>query len=323
MSKVTVTVSPEIWRWVLATVNLPDSDQEQIKKWLNNEEKLALSALEKFSQKTHIPFGYFFLNKPPREKSELFSYRTVSSQNNLTPSRDLYDTFHQMENIQDWTREYITDNGGEKNPFVGSIDQKDSVIDLTTKIRQILDLDARWYIKSKDIPDSFNILRDKISSTGVIFMMNGVVGDDNHRQLNVAEFRAFTLKDDYAPLIFINSMDSKGGQLFSLLHEFVHVGLNTYCLFNLGPFLAKVNSLETLCNAVATEILVPSDVFKKKWRDSTFEMKDKSDALSRYFKCSQELIARRALDFGFLKIADYLTIINIYLNFNQKKKKKK
>ena len=45
-------------------------------------------------------------------------------------------------------------------------------------------------------------------------MMSGIVGNNTHRPLNIDEFRAFSVIDEYAPLIFINSNDSINGKLF-------------------------------------------------------------------------------------------------------------
>ena len=81
-------------------------------------------------------------------------------------------------------------------------------------------------------------------------MMNGVVGNNTHRKLSVNEFRAFTLIDEYAPLIFINTADSKNGKLFSILHEFVHVLLGKNSFYNDEYGTNMYNSAEErFCNA--------------------------------------------------------------------------
>ena len=46
-----------------------------------------------------------------------------------------------------------------------------------------------------------NELRRLIENLGVMAVINGVVGNNTHRRLNVAEFRGFALTDLYAPLI--------------------------------------------------------------------------------------------------------------------------
>jgi Zn-dependent peptidase ImmA (M78 family) len=155
------------------------------------------------------------------------------------------------------------------------------------------------------------MLRAAMGSVGVIIMMNGIVGANTHRRLNIEEFRAFTLIDEFAPLIFINSADSKGGMLFSLLHEFVHIGIGASNLFNTGPDDANfADPNEVICNAVTAEILVPLQIFQKRWREAGGEISEKINSLATHFKCSQTVIARRALDNKFISNNEYVTVVS-------------
>ena len=99
-------------------------------------------------------------------------------------------------------------------------------------------------------------------------MMNGVVGKNTHRALDINEFRAFTMVDEWAPLVFINAADSNGARLFSLLHEAAHIWLGVDDLYNdRHNRINGVSAVEIMCNAVAGELLVPKSVFLGKWDD--------------------------------------------------------
>src|SRR5699024_11556870 len=63
-------------------------------------------------------------------------------------------------------------------------------------------------------------------------MQNGIALNNTHRPLDLNEFRAFTLVDEYAPLIFINTLDTNNGKTFSLLNEVAHVFLGINSLYN-------------------------------------------------------------------------------------------
>lgn len=52
---------------------------------------------------------------------------------------------------------------------------------------------------------------------------NGKIHDNTHRPLDPDEFRGFSLNSSKAPIIFINQTDSQNAQLFTLLHELVHL----------------------------------------------------------------------------------------------------
>ena len=170
-----------------------------------------------------MPFGYFFLDEPPKEENPLIEFRTIDSIELDVPSRNLINTIHEMQNIQAWVAEYhITEEIG-KNNLVGIIKPQGNYLSLTEHIRKELELPIDWYKSSKAADDSFRFFKQLLSSFGIIVMMNGIVDNNTRKKLNINEFRAFALINDYAPLIFINSNDSANAKLFSLLHEFVHI----------------------------------------------------------------------------------------------------
>jgi len=156
-------------------------------------------------------------------------------------------------------------------------------------------------------------------------MMSGIVGNNTHRALDNSEFRAFTLIDDYAPLIFINSNDSEGGKLFSLLHETVHIFLGNSSLFNADDRQNIADPNEQLCNAVTAEILVPIAVFTTMWQKDQHNI-EQINKLSKEFKCSTVVIARRALDYGLIDFALYSMINDTareqYITAKEKQKQK-
>jgi Zn-dependent peptidase ImmA (M78 family) len=151
-----------------------------------------------------------------------------------------------------------------------------------------------------------------------------VVGQNNFRKLNIDEFRAFTLIDDYAPLIFINNNDAEGGKLFSLLHEVAHIWIGLHSLFNDDFGLAfNVSPVETICNATAAELLVPNAHFIDKWNKRySIAMNTKLFDLAGYFKCSVVTIARRALDNRYIGQEQYKQIVLETISAARKRNKK-
>ncbi|MCY1006148.1 ImmA/IrrE family metallo-endopeptidase [Nannocystis pusilla] len=130
-------------------------------------------------------------------------------------------------------------------------------------------------------------------------MTNGIVGNNTHRPLRVEEFRGFTLVDKYAPIIFLNSADAKSAQMFTLLHEATHVWLGVGGISNSDILAPSESKIERFCDRVAAEFLVPEDEFLDAW-DLEDDLLDEIRRLSRHFKVSPLVIARRALDLGLL-----------------------
>jgi len=328
--KVNVNVSKETLGWIMANINFDALSSQiagRLMSWYSGEKVPTFNQIEEASRATGIPFGYFFLSTPPKEDRTLLEYRTVDSLELEKPSRNLLDTIHDMEQIQEWAKNQMVADGFSELEFVGSMAEVTEVGVFVTQIRQVLDLPRDWFTSSKTPADSFRSLRSKISDAGVIVMMNGIVGNNTHRPLEINEFRAFAIADEYAPLIFINSNDSTNGKLFSLLHEFAHILIGKNNFFN-DRYSAhgRVNQIETICNAAAAEILVPSDLFMEKWNEviSENDIKTTIFTLAKYFKCGITVIARKALDHGYITSQEYTQISQLAVNlYNEQRKKAK
>ena len=191
----------------------------------------------------------------------------------------------------------------EKNPAV-----------IANYIRKVLGLSESWFEGVSDSGNAFKRIRERISEHGILVMMNGVVRNNTRRPLSVEEFRAFALTDSFAPLIFINGADSNNGRLFSLIHEFTHICLGVDNLYNVGfSDIENQEDIEVICNAVASEILVPQDVFRKKWKELSIVCRTSDETikkLSAYFNCSSVVIARKALDASLISKSDYETVVD-------------
>ena len=81
-------------------------------------------------------------------------------------------------------------------------------------MRRLVGLEDGWAKGIRTWQEAVNALRSAIEELGVIEVINGVVGNNTLRKLNVEEFRGFAISDDLAPLIFVNGADAKSAQMF-------------------------------------------------------------------------------------------------------------
>lgn len=314
----TYNVSPDVLTWVFQKAQnnpLPLKSIPLLQAWIDGTKVPTFSQIEDVSNETRIPLGYFFLNTPPEEKIPLLKFRTVKSEQYKDPSRNLIDTIHDMERIIDWTKNSMIESNSEPNEVVGSQRNVKDPLVLANYIRRILGLNIDWAIYSHSAEESFKILRDRINSVGVIVMQNGTARGNSKRPLDVNEFRAFTIIDNYAPLIFINACDSQNAKLFSLLHEFAHICIGVDSLFNENHWHSHLNNnvVEILCNAVAAELLVPTEPFRNKWQELKPTCSSTDDIIEKtayYFKCGQVVVARKASDLGLINKEKYNQIAN-------------
>ena len=329
MAALYVPISLSVLEWLIhkAEVSGNTSAYDLLKKWRYGKKQATFHQIEELSKKMQIPLGYFFLQKPPIETCPLTEFRTVDSvDNGGEPSANLVDTFDMMIDVQDWMRDYVKDMGQEKKAYVASCNEKMSVTAISETIRRDLHLVEDWMCQQKSAKESFNFLRHRCQNEGILIMMNGVVGSNTHRPLNLQEFRAFTLVDDYVPLIFINAQDSHSGRLFSLLHEIAHIwiGINSIYNDNLANIENTVSPKEQLCNAVASELLVPVHIFQKAWNENQESLLERINHLSRTFTCSSVVIARKALDAKYIPEDEYHKITALAIkNYKAMQDKKK
>lgn len=328
--RVDVTVSKDILDWVMSRIRMEEISTtvaQRLLQWYNGEKTPTFNQVEEASRATGIPLGYFFLTTPPKEALPLLDYRTVDSLELQKPSRNLIDTIHNMEQIQEWAKEELVRSGASALPFVGSLKNNNQYSMFVSKVRELLGLPIDWFSQSKTPDDSFRYIRSKISDAGVIVMMNGIVGNNTHRPLVIDEFRAFALVDNYAPLVFINSNDSTSGRLFSLLHELVHILVGKNNFYN-DRYSAhgQINPTETICNAVAAEILVPDVLFVSKWNETIAQSDAEATiaSLTKFFKCGMTVIARKALDHCFITKQLYTKVSQLAVQlYNEHRKKAK
>lgn len=301
MPTVNVNIQPVIIRWALSQTSeekLGVKLVENIKHWLDGTKSPTFKQIEEFSKKSHIPLGYFFLQTPPVEQISLLEYRTLDSVELTDPSRNLIDTIYEMEAVQDWMISYRKEWNYDTISAIGSLK---GVVDtelIADTIRKDLGLNVNWYKECGSSSEAFNKIRGQLEECGIIVMMNGIVGKNTRRALDVNEFRAFAMVDELAPLIFINGADSAGGRLFSLFHEIVHLWIGENDLYNDRRYSTKgIKPIEIICNAVAGELMVPKATFLEKWNNNTNDdTHEKIKELARMFRCSGSVIARRALD---------------------------
>ncbi len=122
-------------------------------------------------------------------------------------------------------------------------------------------------------------------------MRNGVVGNNTHRPLSVREFRGFALSDRFAPLIFVNASDSKAAQLFTVIHELVHIWRGESGVSDVSRRTNR--PAERFSNQVAAEILVPMADFQRQWRRDGDRLVE-ARRLAQFFKVSSLVILIRA-----------------------------
>ncbi|GMV97550.1 MAG: hypothetical protein AMXMBFR83_19080 [Phycisphaerae bacterium] len=296
-----VAVNTDMLNWALDRARRSVDDLEprfpQLPRWLAGEDRPTLKQLEAFAAATHTPFGSFFLPRPPAERVPIPDFRTIRDQAVRKPSPDLLDTIYICQQRQEWYREYVRLTGERPFPLVGSVKPTDDVVSVAARMRDALAFDLEERRQMPTWTDALRRFIEQTENLGILVMVNGVVGSNNRRKLDPAEFRGFALCDDLAPLVFVNGADTKAGQMFTLAHELAHLWLGESALTDVELRSAPTNAVEKWCNRVAAELLVPLADFRREY-DPEAALRDEMSRLARRFKVSTLVVLRRVHDAG-------------------------
>ena len=312
-----VPVNPELLRWARERAGIAQEDLagkfKKLPEWESSELQPTLKQLEAFARAVHVPFGYLFLREPPDENLPIADFRTISDTARDRASPDLIDTLYAMQRRQAWLREHLVESGAEPLTFAASARLADDPGAVGREMRCTLGLDEGWAAGVRSWQDAVNELRRMIERLGVMAVINGIVGNNTHRRLSVAEFRGFALTDHYAPLIFVNGADAKSAQMFTLAQELAHIWLGEGGLSGFENLLPGGTDVEDWCNRAAAEFLVPSRELRERWIQAKRDPHP-FDALGRSFKVSPVVAARRAMDLKLVERRAFFEFHERYIN---------
>lgn len=311
-----IDINPSVIRWAVErsgrTTDGLVGKFPKLRTWQSEDPaKLTFVELERLSNETHTPMGFFFLDKPPPEEVPIPDFRTVKDKTVGRMSPDLIDTLYAMQLRQGWYRAFAIEEGWPRQRFVGSAKINDDVKHVASDIRKKLDLGPSWASRLRTWDDAVSILREKIESLGVLIVINGCVGNNTFRVLDPEEFRGFVISDEFAPLIFVNGHDAKSAQVFTMLHELAHLWVNRSGIFDLKDLALPADTTEKYCNEIAAEALIPEGEIQAIWYSYANSETPYQD-LAKHFKASPVAVGRRLLDLGLVSKKHFLAFYAEY-----------
>jgi len=310
-----VAVSGPVFRWALERSGRTAVLERKFRKLRavkgTGEIYATLRQLEELAKATSTPLGYLFLSRPPEERLPIPHFRTLEDASPRRPSPDLLETVQTMERRQAWMREYLIEQGHNPLPFVRAARLTDEPRQVAVEMQRTLSLGEGWAADRPTWTAALRELQRRLEEAGIFVVVSGIVGNNTRRKLDPTEFRGFVLVDDYAPLVFVNGADGKAAQMFTLAHELAHLWFGSSAAFDLRELQPADDETELASNRVAAEFLVPERKLRRIWL-SVSQDPDRFQTIARQFKVSELVAARRALDLGLIRKAEFLTFYRAY-----------
>ena len=105
-------------------------------------------------------------------------------------------------------------------------------------------------------------------AAGILVVINGVVGNNNRRRLDPAEFQRVCALQPARPAHLCERLRLlKSAQMFTLAHELPHLWLGRDGVFNLPDLQPGDSEIERFRNRVAAEVLIPERELQDCWAE--------------------------------------------------------
>lgn len=317
-----LVLNPDVMRWAVKRSGISEEAVcgkfKKYPEWLDQSRIPTLKQLMGFAHMVHINLCDLYASNVPDYGFQIADFRTETGREVSDPSPELYDTIELMQRRQEWMQDYFSKEGREPVAFVGSWSSiprtPENVIKLARSLHNYLGLDERWAFNLRTQEDAVRTMRSAVEARGISIAINGVVGDNSHRSLNVSEFRGFVLAEEIAPVIFINGQDAKGAQLFTIVHELCHLGFAKTGVVSPanpdGDSHGFDAGMERFCDSVAAEFLVSSDLIAQEWNKfaDSVDYYERVARIARNHRVTFMVVARQALDNGMLGRAEFFNL---------------
>lgn len=272
-----------------------------ISNWESGADAPTYVQLERLAYEVYKrPIAIFFLPEPPQEHRPQSEFRTLPAfdLNNLAS-----DTFLHIRKAHAYQIALVELFDG-KNPAerkiwqICPLDLRQFPANAAVAIRRELGITVEAQAKWGDDSDALQHWRQAIEQRGVFVFKSS---------FKQKEISGFCLRHDEFPLIYLNNSTTKTRQIFSLLHELAHLlfnvnGLSKFDQSYVSHLPQHERKIEVFCNAVASEVLIPSSDFDKQAANLPSNLTDVSDVvfskLARRYGVSREAVLRRFLDLG-------------------------
>ncbi len=257
-------ITPNILRWARESSKMSIEEvaqkikvkEEKIELWETGQNYPTIKQLEKLSKLYRRPISVFYLPEPPDDFQTLRDFRKNTNKRDYSTA--LTFILRDIQSKQVWLSEFLKENGEEELQFIGRYNIKSDIRIIANDIKKTLNID-----KTINEQSILKYWVEKIEEKRIFVSLSSNI--HSHLKIDVNEVKGFAVTDKYAPFIFVNSADSKNSQLFTLIHELVHLWINSsgvsafdYTDFRNQNQLSNYDPTEVFCNKVTAEILMPN-----------------------------------------------------------------
>ncbi len=267
-----VPVTPSVIRWAInesgySVDEIARSlgvDSTLLNDWGSGESKPTLTQARKLAAKLHRPFAALLLPAAPVNRPLPVEFRHSASQRRaLNPSERRY--LRRAARYQDVLGWLVKELALEM-PQTLHASVNDDPVKVAAQARRALGVSTQSQKKWPTPSTAFDEWRTSLEDTGHLVFLFSLGADSS---------QGFSLWNDFAPIVAVNSAWNESARIFTLLHEFGHLVTRTSsaCLEPRSTS-SRTDPIERWCERFAAAVLMPigdveETLRQKGWRSGT------------------------------------------------------
>lgn len=297
-----VPITPSVLDWAISESGYSHKEIadaigvsiETFEQWKSGDPKPTLTQARKLATKLHRPLASFLLPSPPHSRPLAVEFRKpLGQQRKLRPiERQHLRRAARLQEILSWVATEL----GMSVLQTPSESLNESPVSVAKRTRDLLHVSATSQMAWPSSSMAFDYWRAALESSGhIVFLFS--LGKDS--------CRGFSIWDDYAPVVAINTAWNEEARIFTLFHEFGHLITRTSsaCVESIRTS-TNADPVERWCERFAAAVLMPASAIEGSlaeygWRpgDSITNL-TLASRIARRFRVSLRAAVIRLIELG-------------------------
>jgi Zn-dependent peptidase ImmA (M78 family) len=289
-----VPINGEVLEWAMEQAGVNDVELAErcgttpdvVADWREGELHPTKTQFNQLVARLRRPSGIYFLAEAPEDDPVIRAFRGPPGSQRARTLTDAevraLQTAERLQKVARWVRGHR----GDAEVAIPRVAPDAPVSGLAlTRAHRFLEWRVNDQFAASSTPEAARLLRQRLESVGVLVL---------HFSMKREGCRGFSLYDDVAPVIAVNSAYTTGARIFSYLHEYAHLAHGA------GSICSKLpdSNLERRCEGFAAAFLMPKAALERYIDDSfgegaTIGTTSEVARIARRFKVSLRAAAYR------------------------------
>lgn len=293
-----ININGDVLKWARESAHL---ELHEVPKSIISTEKLLqiengqalpnFSQLQKLAKKYERSLGVLMGNVIPENDYLTIPFFRKENKTDYDSALTLY--IRDIQDKQDWARNYLIYEGHVILDFIGSVRLNDSIENVARKIKERLEFPS--YLSFSHNEKYLQAIRQIFEDHNIFISITG--SNQSNKSISIEQAQGFVISDPYAPFIFVNTKITSNAKIFTLVHEVVHLFLNESGIsedtISYRKPICYEDKIENFCNEVAGELLMPKESFLTEYHKTNGTLEERIALLSKTFLVSQLAICVR------------------------------